>query len=180
MFAGLTQTPFTPSEAVSFRPTSEPSKYKDQLTPSGLRVIKSSSVPETAGTLYDPVVLISRLPSGAKSTESISSALEVRPAMEPVRNAENSPVVLSPNEVGMNLKISESSTEPIVGRLAGASRLISRLPSGIKAKALISPLMPTSEPSKKSDHAPVAGSKARISSSLKARPAIVPLLEELR
>lgn len=153
LFAGSIQTPLT-SSVVAVRPTSEPSKYHDQLPlvvdPSDVeeKAIRSSSLPETPVTLKEPRVLTTSLPSGAKPTASMSSASVVKPTSEPSKYHAKVPAVFAPVEVGVKRMISESSTVPRLPTVDAASREIRILPSDIKAKASTSPVTPTSEPSK--------------------------------
>ncbi len=160
------------SEEVVLKPTSEPSKYNDQVPlvvdPSelGEKAIRSSSSPETPGTLKDPSVLRTNLPSGAKSIASTSSAFEVKPTSEPSKYHPNVPAVFVPSDVGMKRMMSESSTVPRPLIVAGASSEMSMLPSVIRAKASTSPVMPTSEPSKYRSHLPVEVLYETMSSSL--------------
>ena len=153
LFTGSIQTPLT-SSLVAVRPTSEPSKYHDQLPlvvdPSDVeeKAIRSSSLPEAPVTLNAPRVLITSLPSGAKPTASMSSASAVKPTSEPSKYHAKVPAVLAPVEVGMKRMMSESSTVPKPLIVAAASREMRILPSDIKAKASTSPVTPTSEPSK--------------------------------
>ena len=185
MFAGLIQTPVMSSDEVVFSPTSEPSKYSNQVPlvvdprDVGEKAIKSSSLPETPVTLKEPRVLMINFPSGTKSMASTSSASVVKPTSEPSKYHWKVPVVVSPVEVGMKRMISESSTLPKPLMVAAASRDMRILPSGIKAKASTSPVTPTSEPSKYMLHVPVAVLYETISSSLYATPPELPFVDEL-
>ena len=167
-------------------PTSEPSKYNAHVpvvvAPSVVAVntSKSSSLPETPVTPNAPSVLITSLPSGAKPIASISSAVVDKPTSEPSKYQENVPAVVEPSEVGVNRMISESSTVPKVPTAPSVSTLNRIVPSGIRKKASISLVTPTSDPSKYMDHVLVALLYDRISSSANATLPAVPLVVELR
>jgi len=149
----------------------------------GAKAIRSSSLPDAPGTVNDPVVLMRIRPSGAKPTASISSLFVVNPTSEPSKYHEKVPAVFSPSEAGVKRTMSESSTLPRPSMVVELTKLKRIVPSDISRNAATSAPpetpSPTSEPSKYKDHAPVADSYLRMSSSLKVTPPAVPLVVEL-
>ena len=103
-----TSTASTSSLLESANPTSEPSKYNDQLplvtAPSevGENANISSSRPLTPGTAELPVVEIKIRPSASRLNASMLSALISSPTSEPSKYMLNIPAVVLPSEVASN------------------------------------------------------------------------------
>src|SRR5215208_4502704 len=103
-----TSTASTSSLLESANPTSEPSKYIDQLPlvtfPSDVeeKANISSSTALTPGTAELPVVEIKIRPSPSKLNASMLSALVSNPTSEPSKYMLNVPAVVLPSEVASN------------------------------------------------------------------------------
>ena len=101
------------SELVSPSPTSEPSKYNDQvpvvLGPKVVGVncrISSSAAPLTPVTVGLPVVEINKLPFGRTLRASMFSLDAVKSTSAPLKYILNVPAVLLPSEVASNRAMS--------------------------------------------------------------------------
>src|SRR5688572_19360362 len=174
----VTSSASTSSPLVSPSPTSEPSKYIDQvplvLLPSvvGVNASTSSSLaPVTPTTAGFPVVESSTRPSGSRLTESIFSAVVSKPTSLPSKYILKAPAVTLPSEVASKRTTSWGATEIPFNVSAVVNDRSSESASRKEKPKRSDPPTPTSEPSK--NRLQLEPSKRRISSSAEATPPIV-------
>lgn len=169
----------------SANPTSEPSKYNDQVplvsAPNVVGVnskISSSrpltTMPPTPGTEALPVVEISTWPLGSRLTESMFSPFVSSPTSAPFKYILNVPAVFAPSEVASNCTTSRGAiARPLrVMALLNDIRIVSASTMENANKSRLE--TPTSTPSK--NRLQVTPSNCTISSSEKETPPTLPLL----